>query len=117
MSFSITGCQDVRYKSKSTDDGLRENVDFIQYWYYKSFSVNDWILLYRQLKSAGYRSIILQSTCKFDENGFLSYGDENDFFPTETVKTALNVAEEENFGVYVGLAASELWWNEKIDES
>lgn len=110
LVVSVAGCQRVNYLEKSVKGDLKESVDFIQYWYYKDFSDADWSNLYKKLKSVGYESIILQHTCVFDENGFVLLGDGTDFYPTKTVQSALGVAEKENFGVYVGLATSDLWW-------
>ena len=99
----------IVYTAKQSEN-LRETIDFIQYWYCKNFDETDWNLHISNLQKSGYRSIILQSMTKFDSDGFIKTQSDGNCFPTETVKKLLAVAERLDFGVYLGLAASDLWW-------
>ena len=107
--LSLSACNKIVYTAKQSEN-LRETIDFIQYWYCKNFDETDWNLHISNLQKSGYRSIILQSTTKFDSDGFIKTQSDGNCFPTETVKKLLAVAERLDFGVYLGLAASDLWW-------
>lgn len=117
ISIFCLSCVAPKYLTKSSDDNLRETVDFIQYWYYKSFDIQRWSDHVDGLKKAGYKSIILQYTMSFDENGFIPVDEKGSVFPAETVSALLTVADEKDFGVYLGLASSELWWKDKLYKS
>ena len=114
MLLCSCGIGRVTYLEKETRENLRETVDFIQLWYCKKFTADDWEKHISGLEKQGYSAIILQSTCEFDENGFLAADDSGNVFPDETVNALLAVAEKKDFGVYLGLASSDLWWKTKL---